>query len=303
MAPNNPSRHPALCGILSLHKPPGVTSRGVVDIVQRLVKPAKAGHAGTLDPLASGVLVVCVGTATRLIEYVQQMPKSYSGTFLLGRTSPTEDVEGEVTLLADPPQPTLAEIEAATQRFLGPIDQRPPAFSALKVGGRRSYDLARAGQAVELAPRTIHIHALSVTHYAYPELQLDIECSSGTYVRSLGRDLARSLSSDAVMSALVRTAIGRFRLAESIDPQRLTRGNLPQFLLPPLCAVADLPRVVVSADENRRLANGQPIERPGTEAAAEIAAVDHAGHLVALLVPRGGGRLGPSRNISGSTTG
>ncbi len=129
------------CGVVNLHKPTGITSRGAVDAVKRLVRPAKCGHAGTLDPLASGVLVVCVGKATRLIEYVQQMPKQYRGTFLLGRTSPTEDLEGEVTELVDAPVPSRLAIAEACARFVGTIEQRPPVFSALKIKGRPAYAL------------------------------------------------------------------------------------------------------------------------------------------------------------------
>ncbi len=150
------------CGLLNLNKSSGMTSRRAVDIVQRLVRPAKAGHAGTLDPLASGVLVVCVGAATRLIEYVQQMPKHYTGTFLLGRHSPTEDIEGEVTLLDNPPVPSLDAILAAACTLTGTIQQRPPDFSALKVQGRRAYDLARRGETVDLQPRTIVVHSIAV---------------------------------------------------------------------------------------------------------------------------------------------
>src|SRR6476661_7210859 len=128
--------------LLNLCKPAGITSRDVVNRVQRLVKPHKVGHAGTLDPLAIGVLVVCLGPATRLIEYVQRMPKRYHGTFLLGRESDTEDIEGTVRERSDPPVPSRSEIEALIPRFLGDIEQRPPAYPALKVGGRRAYDLA-----------------------------------------------------------------------------------------------------------------------------------------------------------------
>ena len=135
---------------MNLKKSGGVTSRDVVNVVQRLVRPLKAGHAGTLDPLATGVLVICVGAGTRLIEYVQRMPKTYVGTFLLGRESDTEDVEGQVVELADPPRPTLDQITDAAAKLTGEIIQRPPAYSALKVAGRRAYELARKGKPVEL---------------------------------------------------------------------------------------------------------------------------------------------------------
>jgi tRNA pseudouridine55 synthase len=284
-------------GLLNLHKPPGVTSRHVVDQVERLVRPAKAGHAGTLDPLAEGVLVVCVGAATRLIDYVQRMPKRYVGTFLLGRTSPTEDIEGEVTLLDDPPQPTLEQIERAAARFLGEIQQRPPAFSALKVSGQRAYDLARAGREVTLAPRPVMIHALHVRQYAYPVLVLEIECGSGTYVRSLGRDLAESLGTSAVMSALVRMAIGGFTLECACKPDELSRDNLEGHMLPMAQGVTQLPSLMVNSDEARRLAHGLAIERAEAQAGGEWAAFDSDGVLLAILTPRGMGQLGPMRNF------
>ena len=136
-----------LFGLLNVNKPAGVTSRDVVNRVQRLVRPERVGHAGTLDPLATGVLVVCLGPATRLVEYLQRLRKRYRAAFLLGRTSDTEDIEGQVVELAAPPRPTPAQIAAVLPRFLGQIEQVPPAFSALKLAGRRAYELARAGAA------------------------------------------------------------------------------------------------------------------------------------------------------------
>src|ERR1700675_4796880 len=147
----------ALFGLLNVNKPSGVTSRRVVDQVKRLVKPAKVGHAGTLDPLASGVLVIGIGQATRLVEYVQQMPKRYRATFLLGRSSDTEDSDGVVTTLPNAPQPSRAGIERALAGMTGEIEQRPPNYSALKISGRRAYALARAGETVDLSSRKIII--------------------------------------------------------------------------------------------------------------------------------------------------
>src|SRR5262245_51397499 len=167
-----------------------MTSRDVVNRVQRLVRPAKAGHAGTLDPLAEGVLVVCIGPATRLIEYVQQMPKEYRATFLLGQRSASDDLESDVEVIADARALAREEIEAALPRFMGRVEQRPPAFSAVKVEGRRAYQLARLGNAVDLALRNVEMYQLDVERYEYPELVLSMRCSSGTYVRSVGRDLA-----------------------------------------------------------------------------------------------------------------
>ncbi len=302
MPADNRSPAALLSGVINLNKPSGITSRQAVDVVKRLVRPAKTGHAGTLDPLASGVLVVCVGAATRLIEYVQRMPKRYTGTFLLGRSSPTEDIEGEVTELASPPQPSLAELVAAAERLTGEILQRPPAFSALKVAGRRAYDLARAGREVELQPRPITIHRLEVQRYEYPELVLSIECSSGTYVRSLGRDLAESLGTSAVMSALVRTAIGNFRLEDACRPDELTRESLSQWLLPEARAVESLPRIELSEEESKRIANGLAIEGAAPELAAlpvgaEMAAFGPQGKLIGIIAKRPDGSLRAVRNL------
>ncbi|HUY35355.1 MAG TPA: tRNA pseudouridine(55) synthase TruB [Pirellulales bacterium] len=284
------------CGLINLHKPSGISSRQAVDVVKRLARPAKTGHAGTLDPLASGVLVVCVGPATRLIEYVQQMPKRYTGTFLLGRSSPTDDVEGELTALLDPPRPTLAEIERAAASLTGEILQRPPAYSALKVHGRRAYDLARQGRQVDLPPRPVSVYRLEVTGYEYPELALTIECGSGTYVRALGRDLAGSLNTAAVMSALVRTAIGDFRLEDACRPEQLTRENLPEWLSPPARAVERLASVRLTAAEATQLRRGIAIARSVDSASGdERAAIGPDGELVAVVEVQANGRLRPAR--------
>jgi tRNA pseudouridine55 synthase len=282
-------------GFLNLDKPVGITSRTAVDRVARLVKPAKAGHAGTLDPLASGVLVVAVGSATRLIEYVQQMPKRYRGTFLLGHSSASEDVEGDVTVHADAPRPTLAELQAAGAKFLGETLQRPPAFSALKVNGKRAYELARKGMTVELEPRPIAVTRLDVLAYSYPELVLDIECSGGTYVRSLGRDLAIALGTSAVMSALVRTAIGKFTIETAAHYDKLTPETLPQWLQPPSHALAHLPRLELTEAEIEEITNGRYIRRDTPPIPGELAALDAAGGLVAILTHVPDGALKPVR--------
>ena len=284
-------------GILNVNKPSGMTSRRVVDRVLRLVRPAKVGHAGTLDPLASGVVVVCVGAATRLVPYVQEMSKRYTATFLLGRESDTEDVEGEVTLLSNPPQPSVKAVGEAATEFVGQIEQRPPIFSALKIGGRRAYKLARSGAKVELAPRTIRIDRIDVVRYEYPELTLDVTCGSGTYVRSLGRDLAQRLGTAAVMSALERTAIGRFSVEEACDLDELTKENLGEHLQPAVRAVERLTVARLSDEQIRRLADGMAVESSISTETAELAGVDSSGQLVAILRSVEGGELRPVRNF------
>ncbi|MGC3966349.1 MAG: tRNA pseudouridine(55) synthase TruB [Pirellulales bacterium] len=286
-------------GILNVAKPPGVTSRRVVDRVQKLVRPAKAGHAGTLDPLAVGVLVVCIGQATRLIDYVQRMPKTYEATFLLGRTSDTEDVDGLVTELLEPLIPTTEQIAAAAEKFVGTVMQRPPAYSALKVQGRRAYDLARAGEEVTLAARPIEIYAIELTGYRYPELRLRVRCGSGTYVRSLGRDLAESLGTGAVIErALVRTAIGGFRLEEACELEDLTAEVFAARLQPPSTAVAGRPSVVVDEHELRTLNYGQPIEKSSPVETDELIALTEDGRLASILEPAAAGRWKPRHNFA-----
>ncbi len=272
-----------LSGFLCIDKPSGVTSRDVVDWVVRRVRPAKAGHAGTLDPLASGVLVVCVGAATRLMEYVQQRPKSYRGVFLLGQTSTTEDVEGQVQLLPAAPIPAREQLERAAAALTGRIMQRPPAYSALKVAGKRAYDLARRGQPVDLAPRPIDIYELRVLRYDYPELELQTLCGAGTYVRTLGRDLAKAAGTDAVMASLVRMAVGEFRLADALPADKIALADLTAWLQPLERAVAHLPSVSLTPAQAQRLRFGQCVplspEPPGPTAAG----LDGDGKLVAIL--------------------
>lgn len=285
------------CGLLNVNKPAGMTSRDVVNRIAYLVKPEKAGHAGTLDPLATGVLVVCLGNATKLIEHVQAMPKTYEAIFQLGCTSITDDTEGEIVDLLDAPIPSLAELEATLPKFLGEIQQRPPAFSAIKVGGKRAYDMARAGKEVELAERPVMIHSLKVLRFEYPELELEIECGSGTYVRSLGRDLAVALGTGAVMTALVRTQIGVFTLSEAVELRSLTKANLAGLVVPAITALPNMPRMEVNETEIHLLANGRWLPRSLPAGVTEAAAVDSRGHLAAIVVPRGEGECGATRNF------
>ena len=282
-------------GLLNIDKPAGITSRDVVNRVQRLVRPHKVGHAGTLDPLATGVLIVAIGPATRLVEYIQRMPKTYQGTFLLGRTSNTEDVEGAVVELPNAAVPMREEILAAIPRFLGTIEQRPPAFSALKIAGRSAYKLARRGEAIELAPRPVEIHAIDLLGYQYPELELRVRCGSGTYIRSLARDIAESLGTGAVMSGLRRLAIGPFAVVDAIGCDNLSGPTIEANMRPPLMAVAGLPQIVLSNEQIACVSRGQTFSAAYDQAADEVAAVDTGGRLIAILKPAGDGELAPSK--------
>lgn len=265
-------------GLLNINKPAGTTSRKVVDHVVRLVRPAKAGHAGTLDPLATGVLVVCVGRATRLIEMVQSQTKVYRARFLLGRRSDTDDVEGTVVDVVPRPAVTREQIEAFLPRFIGRIQQVPPQYSAVHVGGRRAYDLARRGESVELQPRTVVVHRLALTGLSSDELELEIECGSGTYVRSIGRDLGDLLGCGAVMSGLVRTRVGPFRIEEAACLEELSRETISEKLLPAAKTVEHLPAQRCTEEELTAIRQGRAI--PATAAAT-------AGDTLALFAPEG----------------
>lgn len=294
----------ALFGILNVYKPGGVTSRDVVDHVQRLTRPAKAGHAGTLDPLALGVLVICVGQATRLIRFIQAMRKRYRATFVLGQQSDTDDLEGQVVALPNAVEPTLATIEQVIEQFIGGISQRPPTHSAIKVGGRRAYKLARAGADFELASRTVTIHDLKIVRYEYPELELDVECGSGTYIRALGRDIGAALHTAALMSALERTSIGVFNRAGAVTLADLNANTLPQHLQPALAAVEYLPRIALTDGEVVELRHGRSIRMPSdlpseslSNKSPEWAAINPAGRLIAVLREKHPGRLWPEINF------
>jgi tRNA pseudouridine55 synthase len=297
--------HMAVSGLLNVYKPKGLTSRDCVDRVERLVRPVKAGHAGTLDPLATGVLVICVGQATRLVEYIQRMPKEYRATFLLGQRSETDDVEGEVHEAIDARAPSRNHIELVLPRFLGEIQQVPPAHSAVKVAGRRAYKLARAGKSVPLKARPVTIHTLTIRGYEYPRLEIDIVCGSGTYVRSLGRDLAAALGTCAVMSALKRTAVGRFRVEGAKAVDDLTPETLSIWMQSSIAALPEMGQVVLSDAAIDEVRHGRPISTTadydlnrGTSTGNELAAVDSAGQLIAILYEKIPGELWPARNFA-----
>lgn len=276
-------------GFLCCNKPSGVTSRDIVNVVQNRVRPAKAGHAGTLDPLAEGVLVVGVGRAVRLVPYVQNQAKHYQATFRLGQSTVSGDLEDEVVFHEDDPEPTLEQLQNAATRFVGEIEQTPPAHSAVKVDGRRAYKRVRAGQQVEMPKRTVVVHSMSVTRYEYPEVDLDIVCGSGTYVRTLGMDLAEAVGTKSVMSYLKRTAIGPFKIEDAVEFEQLKANQFSDKILPAQFAVADLPQVSVDAQQEELLGNGRPIECPnisGEEAGItgeEAGAINASGRLVAIL--------------------
>lgn len=274
-----------MVGLLNINKPPGMTSRRVVDVVMRLAGTKRVGHAGTLDPLATGVLVICLGWATRLVTFVQDRPKTYSARFLLGRRSNTDDITGDGVETVGATAPPRAIIEELLQTFVGTIPQVPPQFSAVHVDGKRAHKVARQGKTVSIEPRPVTIHRITLVAYAYPELDIDIECGSGTYVRSIGRDLGDALGCGALMSALVRRSVGEFTLDSAQTPEALEQGKITDFLLPPLCAVAHLPRFTCAPADRGELSRGRQLPCAALanwESGLPVAVVDPDENLLAL---------------------
>jgi tRNA pseudouridine55 synthase len=305
-------------GILVIAKPAGPTSHDVVALVRRLAATRRVGHGGTLDPFASGVLPLFLGRATRLVEYHLGDRKGYRATVCFGASSTTDDLEGELVPSAAP-APSRAAVEGALGGFIGPISQRPPAYSAIKVAGRRAYAMARAGEHVELASREVTIHRLELldwdgTDPDRPIAVVDVECSAGTYIRALARDLGRAVGSAAYLGALVRTASGPFRLdgAVSLDRARETAADgqerLAALLLPVDAGLDELPELVVTDDEVRAIARGQFVRPKATDVTvlaatgpdAPIRIRDTAGRLVAIAT-LSDGRLAPDKVLVDST--
>lgn len=257
-------------GLLVLDKPGGMTSRAAINRVQKqLPRGIKIGHTGTLDPLATGVLVVCLGQATRLAEYVQAMQKTYRSTFRLGAHSDSDDADGNITPVPGAPPLPESVIESALHCFIGEIDQVPPAYSAAKIEGRRSYDLAREGEAVDLKPRRVTIHGIDLLSYSWPRLEIEIRCSKGTYIRSIARDLGERLGCGGYVEALRRTRVGPFAVENAIaidaDPDAIRRQLRPMSE-----ALAELSKLTVSVEIAERLRHGQTVSI-STEMTGEIA--------------------------------
>ena len=290
-----------------IDKPIGPTSHDVVGLVRRLAATKRVGHGGTLDPFASGVLPVFLGKATRVVEFHLGDRKAYRASVCFGASTTTDDLEGELTP-AIGASPTRGAVEGALAVFLGPIAQRPPAYSAIKVAGRRAYAMARAGEVVELSPRDVTIHALTLVDWDgtdpdRPIAILDVACSAGTYIRSLARDLGEAVGSAAYLGALRRTGAGIFTTDDAIalDMVREAAAGGPEGLLPLLRAVdAGLdrfPAVPLSAPEVAAVARGQFI-RPGGrfEAGAErYRLLAPSGALAAIATDAGEGRLAPDK--------
>ena len=273
-------------GVLVVDKPIGLTSHDVVQIIRKGTGIRRAGHTGTLDPRASGVLVVLIGPAVRLSEYVSASDKRYQANIRLGSTTNTYDAEGSVTSTNPVEDISEEEFDEILQQYVGEIQQTPPPYSAVKVKGRKAYEMARKGEEVKLEPRTINVYSLEVLEWAPPEAVIDVYCSSGTYVRSLANDLGESLGVGAHLIGLRRTKSGRFTLRDAVPLRRLREafdvGNWYEHLIPAAEALGDWPMVELTADEVELVRHGH---RVPAESASEgmVRGVSEQGDLVALM--------------------
>lgn len=213
--------------IFLVNKPVKWTSFDVVGKLRNRLKIKKIGHAGTLDPLASGLLIICAGKATRRIEEFMGLEKEYTGVFRLGATTPSHDLETEITITGDPTNITLQQIREALKAFSGTFQQLPPMHSAIRVGGRRAYQFARKGKEIALMPREVFVRQFEITRFSTPDVHFRVVCSKGTYIRSLARDLGEALGTGAYLQELCRTRIGKYALTDALEIPEVKLPELP----------------------------------------------------------------------------
>jgi len=275
----------AISGVLVVDKPIGLTSHDVVQIIRKGTNIRRAGHTGTLDPRASGVLVILVGPAVRLSEYVSASDKRYQAVVRLGQSTDTYDADGRV-VSTSPVNITEDEFSNALKQFIGEIEQVPPPYSAVKVKGKKAYEMAREGEEVELLPRKIQVYNLDLLEWAPPDAVIDVYCSSGTYVRSLAHDLGEALGCGAHLVGLRRTKSGRFTLRDAVPLRKLREsfenGTWYQHLIPAAEALSDWPSIELTHTQVDDVRHGHRI--PGDKELGKLArGISEQGELVALL--------------------
>jgi tRNA pseudouridine55 synthase len=278
----------AISGVLVVDKPVGMTSHDVVQAIRNGTGLRRAGHTGTLDPRASGVLVILVGPAVRWSEYVSASDKRYQAISRLGGRTVTFDADGKMTQANQPVNVTESQFEEVLKTFIGEIEQTPPPYSAVKVQGRKAYEMARQGEDVELAPRKITVHHLEVLEWAPPEVVIDVHCSSGTYVRSLANDLGEKLGCGAYLVGLRRTKSGRFSLRDAVPLRKLQEsfhaGNWYQYLIPAAEALGDWPAIELSPDEVEGVRHGHRVKAEADAVlGSRVRGVRTQGELEALM--------------------
>jgi len=276
-------------GIFNINKPTGMTSHDVVARIRKLLKQKRVGHAGTLDPAASGVLPICLGQATRVAEYLSESGKAYRAEINFGMVTDTYDSEGTVIRTSSTEHLSLPQIEEALSHFTGPQMQLPPSYSAIKLQGQPAYKRVRAGEEVLLDPRPIVIYQLNIIAWHPPRLVLDIECSKGTYIRSLAYDVGEYLQCGAYLDKLVRTRSGPFMLSESITLEQIadavTSDTVEAYLYPPDKVLQDYPALVLDATTAAHVGHGNAFtydELPEHESAKLARIYDEVGHFLAI---------------------
>lgn len=273
---------PTIDGLLLVDKPAGCTSHDVVAIARRALGVRRVGHGGTLDPFATGLLVLLVGRATRLLPYLEGEPKVYAATIRLGDETDTDDGTGRVVRAA--PVPERAAVEQAMRGLTGTIQQRPPAYSAKQVAGQRAHAAARRGAPIDLVPVAVTVHEWIVHEWRRDEVDVTVSCSAGTYVRALARDVGRAAGSAAHLGALRRLRSGPFDVRDAATLDTVRSGGAP--LLPPVAAVPSMPVLALDADSVRQVRMGRDVAVAGA-GADRAALVDHAGTLVAIAHRQG----------------
>jgi tRNA pseudouridine55 synthase len=283
---NNDSKpNDTMSGVLVVDKPVGMTSHEVVQIIRRGTNIRRAGHTGTLDPRASGVLVILIGPAVRLSEYVSASDKRYQAVIRLGANTDTYDSDGKVTS-TNPINVTEQQFETELKKFIGEITQTPPSYSAIKMQGRPAYEMAREGEEVEMQPRIINVYSLDVIEWAPPEVTVDVHCSSGTYVRSLAFELGEKLGCGAMLAGLRRTKSGRFTLKDAVPLRKLIESfdnnSWYKFVIPAAEALAEWTALSLNNEQVEAIRHGHRI--PGEGKAGEmVRGITEQGELVALL--------------------
>lgn len=286
-------------GLLNINKSAGMTSHDVVNRVRRILGQRRVGHAGTLDPTATGILLVCAGQATRLVEYLVPGIKTYQGSILLGKSTDTYDSEGETTSETGTEHVTREMVETAMGFFMGEIEQVPPAYSAVKRNGIPAYKLARKGEDITLPARKVRIDSFELLEWNRPRLNFRIVCHSGTYVRSIAHDLGAALETGGYLESLCRTTSGSWKLEGAHDLEEIEAAaredRLDSIIHPFSEVLADMPRITISAKEAEQLNCGRTLML-GIEGCPEtVCARTEAGRLVAILVPDGGNRWKPRK--------
>jgi len=292
-------------GILLIDKPPGWTSHDVVARARGLTGQRRIGHTGTLDPAATGLLVLCLGRATRLVEYMTAHDKRYEGIITLGTRTDTDDADGQVTGTTAIPAVTAARLRELEDAFTGTLHQRPPAFSAISVGGSRAYASARRGEAVVLPGRTVRVHSLQLSLLPGERLCVRAHCGPGTYIRALARDIGDHLGCGAHLSALRRLSAGSFSVADAVTLDGLggavEGGRLAELLLPPDEGVRDMQAALIGSERGALITHGEPLalhEAPW-RAAPSVRIYDAAGAFLGIAEVTEGGIIRPIKVLTG----